>query len=72
MKRIKEDLKGCDAETASQILEENAEDAWLYLNKNDDIYADFCKAQIEKDYSIAEYIWYTHWEEFIDYLLMEY
>lgn len=72
MIKISEDLKACDATTACQILEENAEDAWWFLQKNEEVYKHFCEVQIENDYSIAEYIWYYHWEEYIDFLLMEY
>lgn len=72
MIKITEDLKCCDASTANQILEENSEDAWIFLNKNSDIYNDFCLEQITSDYSIAEFIWLKHWSDFIDFLLMEY
>ena len=72
MIKITEDLKGCDASTANQILVENSEDAWIFLNKNSDIYNDFCQEQITSDYSIAEFIWLKHWSDFIDFLLMEY
>lgn len=72
MIKINEDLKGCDASTANQIIEENSEDAWIFLNKNDNVYNDFCQEQINNDYSIAEFIWLKHWSDFIDFLMMEY
>ena len=64
--QMKEAAKEAGVEIVNFSLNAN------FLQKNEEVYKHFCEVQIENDYSIAEYIWHYHWEEYIDFLMMEY
>lgn len=72
MKLNRDDIKHCSADVASDILSVYAESAWRWLNDDIDLYNSFCESQIDHDYSVDEWIWYTHWAEFVDYLNLDF
>lgn len=72
MRLNREQIKNCSVDVADDILTTYSESAWRWLDTNIDLYNSFCEAQIEGDYSIDEWIYLTHWSEFIDYLELDF
>lgn len=72
MKLNRAQIKNCSVDVADDILTTYSESAWRWLDTKIDLYNSFCEAQIQCDYSIDEWIYLTHWSEFIDYLELDF
>ena len=68
-----DDVYECDSELASDILNELAEDAYYYVYENDNLRSEFDDMNDDINHtSIGEFIWYCHWNDFIDYIRNKY
>ncbi len=61
-----DDLKKCDDYIAEVILTEHAEDVWDFITHDGAVYKDY--SRYDRGYSMAEYVRYSRWEEFMEYL----
>lgn len=62
------DLIHCDLYTAEKVIKQYDDRIHEFLNGHMDIDDDFVNAAQEGEYSLAEYLWYSHWEEVVNYL----
>ncbi len=59
------DLKHCDLYTAEKVIKEYDTTIQQYLNAHMDICEDYEKVSSEDGYSLAEYLWYGHWDDIV-------
>lgn len=62
------DLYHITLEDAKEIVEKYDNEIYKFLDANKNIYEEFEKAEQEEDYTLAEFLWYSYWEEVADFL----
>ena len=63
------DIKHYSLDMAEKVVKAYDKPIHDFLDANKGIYEDYLRAEQEGDYSLAEYLWYGHWEEVAEYLL---
>lgn len=66
----KAQIKKCNKEIASRILDEYSGESVKFLIDQTN-YIAFCEDSKEKTYSVAEWIYKKRWSKFVDYIRLD-
>lgn len=67
------DIKHCKADLADQITKDYQEDVDLFLRENKTINDDFYDKKMDcNDMTISEFLFYSYWSEFVDFVRERY